>query len=261
MQVSAFSIVFMAISAVISIGLPIFLFIFLYRKYSAKVIPMIVGACAFIIFAMILEQTVHSIVFRNFALWEKPLLYIIYGTFMAGIFEETARFFSFTILKRKYNGVITGLSYGIGHGGIEAVLLAGVSMISSIVLCIFFNAGNIEIITGSLQGEASEQINMQINALLTSAPYMFLLSGMERLFAISIQISLSVIVFYSVYCKGKIWLFPSAILLHAIIDIPAAAFQVNILKSIFVVETLAALAAVIVTILAAVLHRKLKEKL
>jgi uncharacterized membrane protein YhfC len=180
---------------------------------------------------------------------------------MAGIFEETARFFSFTILKRKYNGVITGLSYGIGHGGIEAVLLAGVSMISSIVLCIFFNAGNIEIITGSLQGEASEQINMQINALLTSAPYMFLLSGMERLFAISIQISLSVIVFYSVYCKGKIWLFPSAILLHAIIDIPAAAFQVNILKSIFVVETLAALAAVIVTILAAVLHRKLKEKL
>ncbi|MDR0538038.1 MAG: YhfC family intramembrane metalloprotease [Tannerellaceae bacterium] len=58
---------------------------------------------------------------------------------MAGLFEETARFISFKILKKKYNGIGTGLAYGIGHGGIEAVLLAGLSMIVSIVFCIMIN--------------------------------------------------------------------------------------------------------------------------
>jgi len=62
---------------------------------------------------------------------------------------------------------------------------------------------------------------------------MFLLSGVERIFAIGIQISLSVIVFYSVFCKNKLWLFPLAIIMHAIIDITPAAFQVGIIKKFF----------------------------
>jgi uncharacterized membrane protein YhfC len=136
MQVSVFSIVFMAISAIISIGLPIFLFVFLHKKYNAKFLPMIIGAVAFIIFALILEQIVHSIVYKNFSLREKPLLFILYAPFMAGIFEETARFISFKILKKKFTGISTGLSYGIGHGGIESVLLAGFSMMAGLVLSI-----------------------------------------------------------------------------------------------------------------------------
>ena len=62
MQVSVFSIMFMAISAIISIGLPIIIFVFLRKKYNAKFLPMIIGAFAFIIFVLILERIVHSIV-------------------------------------------------------------------------------------------------------------------------------------------------------------------------------------------------------
>ena len=67
---------------------------------------------------------------------------------MAGIFEETARFVSFKILKKIFTGISTGLSYGIGHGGIESVLLAGFSMIAGLVFGILINTGNIGIITG-----------------------------------------------------------------------------------------------------------------
>jgi uncharacterized membrane protein YhfC len=261
MQVSAFSIVFMAVSAILSIGLPIGLFIFIYKKYKARFLPMIIGAAAFIIFALVLEAFVHSIVFKIYLLREKPLVYILYGILMAGIFEETARFISFKILKKKYTGIETGLSYGIGHGGIEAVLIAGVSMVTAIIFSILINTGNTEAITGKLQGDALTQMVTQINIILTTPPYMFLISGVERVFAIILQISLSVIMFYSVFCKGKMWLFPLAILLHAIVDIPAAAMQVNILQNIFLVECLIAVLCAIITIIAFFVHKKLKDKL
>jgi len=261
MQVSIFSIIFMAISAIISISLPIFLFIFLHKKYDAKILPLIIGAVAFIIFALILERIVHSIVYKNFSLREKPLLFIFYAPFMAGIFEETARFISFKILKKKFTGISTGLSYGIGHGGIESVLLAGFSMMAGLVFSILINTGNIEIITDKLQGETLDQLNIQLSTISTTPSYMFLLSGVERIFAISIQISLSVIVFYSVFCNNKLWLFPLAIILHAIIDFSPAAFQVGIIKNILLVYILLCISATIMVILTIYLHKKLKEKL
>ena len=261
MQVSVLSIIFMAISAFVSIGLPVAIFVVLHKKYNAKYVPMIIGAAAFIIFALVLEQSVHLVVFKNFALKEKPFLYILYGIFMAGIFEETARFISFNILKRKYNGISTALSYGIGHGGTEAILLAGVSMITNIVFCVIINTGNAEILTGKLQGEALEKMNAAISALISTAPPMFLLSGLERVFAISIQISLSVLVFYSVYGKDKIWLFPLAILLHALIDLPAAASQAGVIKNVLLVEGIVCLCAIAIGLFAVGMHKKLKTDL
>ena len=268
MHVSVLSIIFMTLSALISIGVPVHLFLFFRKRYDAKIFPMILGAAAFIIFALILESSIHRIVFNNFPLREMPAPYIVYGIFMAGIFEETARFIAFHILKRKYSkqrteaselahdNFGTGLAYGIGHGGIESVLLAGVSMILAIFASILVNTGNIEIITSRLQGEVLVAINGQIEALAVTSPFMFLISGIERLMAISIQLSLSVMVYYAVFGKRKIWLYPLAILSHAIVDIPAAAFQVGVLKSIAMVEGIIFLSAILLIILVRFLHKK-----
>jgi uncharacterized membrane protein YhfC len=248
----------MTISAIISIGLPIGLFIVFYKKYNAGFLPLIFGIAGFIIFVLLLERSIHLIVLDKFSLREKPFVYILYGVFMAGIFEETARFISFNVLKKKYTGIGTGLSYGIGHGGIESILLSGLAMINSLIFCIIFNAGNIEMITNKLQGEALIQLNNQINTLLTTAPYMFLISCIERIFAIGVQISLTISVYYSVYGKNTFWLYPLAIILHAIIDVPAAAMQVNILKNVFFVEGLIGIFAILMIILAKNIHKKLK---
>ena len=262
MQVSIYSIAFMALSSVVSAGMPVALFIVLQKKYNAKILPALTGAAAFVIFALVLEQIVHYIVFKKIALRDKQIIYIIYGILMAGIFEETARFVSFKILrKKKYCGISTGLLYGVGHGGTEAVLLAGVSMIAAIVISVLYNTGNLEAIRGKLQKETFTYIETQVSTILAASPFMFLVSGIERIFAISIQMSLSVVVFYSVYCRGKMWLFPLAIFLHAFIDIPAAAMQAGILKSVFFTEGLVGLFAVIMIIYAVYLHKKLREML
>lgn len=261
--VPALSILFMTLSALAAIGTPIGLFIFWRVKYRAKILPLLLGVTGFILFALILEQMVHIIVLRpdaagNIALKSKPFFFVLYGILMAGIFEETARFIFFNILRKKHRGIETALSYGVGHGGIEAILLVGVSMISNIVISMSINSGAIEAMKSGLGGAALTQLNAQIEALLTTAPYMFLIAGEERLAAIAIQIALSVIVFYSVRQRDKWWLFPAAIALHAIIDIPAAMMQAGVLHNIFAVEGFVGLGAILLVVLAVYVHKKLR---
>jgi len=76
-------------------------------------------------------------------------------------------------------------------------------------------------------------------------------------FAIAVHLSLSVVVFYSVFGKNKLWLYPLAILLHTIVDIPAMVFQTGGIKSIFVVEVIVCLFALCLMFFAKYLHGKL----
>lgn len=255
-MIPTLSIVFMGVSALVSIGLPVGIYIALRKRFGLKVVPMLVGAAAFVLFALVLEQMLHMLVLRPdengaIALKNTPALYVLYGIFAAGIFEETARYLSFLLLKKKYNGIGTGLSYGIGHGGVEAVLLAGLSMISSMVICIMLNSGS----AGTLEGLLPAA---QLETLRETSPYIFLVSGLERTFAVAIQISLSLLVWFSVD-KKKWLLFPAAIALHAAIDIPAALMQAGVLKSIALTESMVGVAAVVSVLIAVYVCKSLKK--
>lgn len=252
MSVPVLSILFMGISAILSIGAPIGLFVFLRKKYGLKIVPMLAGIAAFILFALVLESIMHQLILRpdangNIELRNRPVLFMLYGGFAAGIFEETARFISFILLKKKYQGFGTALSYGIGHGGAESILLAGLSMISNIIVSLMINSGGTS--------------NLPVNAaqLATINSSMFLISGAERMMALVIQISLSVLVWYAVAGKGKAWLYPAAIVLHAAIDFPAALYQTGAINNIYLVEGLVLVSTVIVVYIAIRAHRRLKQ--
>ena len=252
------SIIFMCISAVVSVGLPVLLFITLRKKYSLKVAPMLVGAAAFIVFALGLEQLLHMIVLHprpdgTIGLKSNLLLYILYTCFAAGIFEETARFLSFSLLKKKYSGIGTGLSYGIGHGGFESAVLVGVSLVSSVVMCVMFNMGIAN--SPGLPAQAIEQLA----AVKDMNPFLLLAGGFERISALVIQISLSLVVWHSVNRKDKWWLFPAAILLHAAADVPAALMQAGLLDSVLLVEGIVAAEAAALAAIAVFVCKKLKN--
>jgi uncharacterized membrane protein YhfC len=48
-------------------------------------------------------------------------LYAVLGALLAGLFEETGRFIAFKFLLKKRTDRKTAISYGIGHGGFEAI--------------------------------------------------------------------------------------------------------------------------------------------
>jgi uncharacterized membrane protein YhfC len=222
----------MALSALLSIGLPIGLFIGFRRKYHAPFIALMAGITGFTLFALTLERGVHSIVLQS-TVAQNRVFFVVYAVLMAGIFEESARFIAYHLLKKKFTGITlnAALAYGVGHGGIEAILLTGLTMINNIVISVMINTGSIETVLASLEGATLEQAKVQFSSLATVATPQFLIGGIERVFAIGIQLSLSVLVFYAVFgTKRRQWLYPLAILIHALFDIPAVLYQVQVLN-------------------------------
>jgi len=247
----------MIISAAISIGLPVALFFIWRNKYNTKLVPLVVGVVTYLLFKG-LEQMMHLFVFeaaegRVLTLMQaNPALFIIYGILAIGIFEESGRFLAFQILKSRYNGPGTGLSYGLGHGGVESVMITGLAMIGSIMTAVMINNGNI-----SLLGDDPALI-AELGEFAKQSPISFIFPGIARIITITIHISLSVFVWCSVKVQGKLWLYPTAIILHAILNIPSALYQINLITNIQLVETLMLIPATLIALAAYKLCKSMK---
>jgi uncharacterized membrane protein YhfC len=278
MRVPVLSIIYMALSVALAFGVPVILVLFLRRRFSAPLMPFLTGVGAFVLFVVILEQMIHRVVLGNFNLRGNPFLYMLYGGFAAGIFEESARFICLRLMKRRFNRLNAALSYGAGHGGIEAVLLGGFPILNNLILSLSINAGTIGEILTPLDENVRGTIVAQIAALTGAASPIFLMGGMERVFALVVQMSLSVIVFYAVFGyappgsaaespepyigepemrAGRFWLYPLAVVLHALVDFPAALMQAGAIQSVYLVEGLVGLSALALVWIAMRVHTKL----
>lgn len=208
----------MAGIAAVMLIIPLVLFFF-YKKKGADVLPFFIGCAVFIIFAYIVESIInYGVGQTEFGkrMSDNALLLAVYGGLMAGIFEETGRFVAFKTVLKKYRGNdLNALQYGAGHGGIEAVLTVTVSYISYILLISFAKKGNLETILG---GADPASIYAVFDELADTSKWMYVLAVVERCLAIAAHIALSVLVWFAAKKREKIWLFPLAILLHALLD-------------------------------------------
>ena len=103
-----------------------------FRRRGGKWIAFLTGAVTFILFALILESILHNLLFLTplWAVFQGNIwLYGLYGSLATGVFEETGRLLAFKLFLKSEREPITALSYGIGHGGAEAILLVGLTMV------------------------------------------------------------------------------------------------------------------------------------
>ena len=231
----------MAISGLTGIAIPIVLFLIFRKKYKADILPFFVGCAVFIIFAMLLESFAHGLVFSSTigkTISSNIWVYGIYAGLMAGIFEEVGRFTAFiTVLGKKRGNNHNALMYGAGHGGFEAAYLLGVSMISNIAMSMTLNAGmGSKLTSGVTDPAVVQRINATIAALTEAAPTDFLMGSIERFAAVTLHISLSILVWFAVKNGGeRFWLFPFAIFLHAVAD-AATVILAHHISNLWIVE-------------------------
>ncbi|HQQ40649.1 MAG TPA: YhfC family glutamic-type intramembrane protease, partial [Clostridia bacterium] len=171
-----------------------------------------------------------------------------YGAFagmMAGLFEETGRYSGFAVLLRKKRGKdINGLMYGAGHGGIEAVLVMSLAMVSNLVFAFSVNAGTADPSMASIAAQ-----------LAGIAPVTFLVSIVERIGAVALHISLSVLVWFAVKNRKRFWLFPLAIVLHALVD-AVAVIMSRFVTNIWLIEAAVYLLAGVCAVLAVIVYKR-----
>ena len=114
-----------------------------------------------LLFAFILESGLHNLVFSSPAgpaIRNNIWLYALDGGFMAGLFEETGRYLAFAFALKKYRAKnVNALMYGAGHGGFEAIVITGFTMINNITWSLMINNGSISTLLGSLSGDQLAQ--------------------------------------------------------------------------------------------------------
>ena len=174
-----------------------------------------IGCAIFAVFALVLEGACNALILgggRAETLMHKPLLFGLFGGLMAGLFEESGRFVAFkTLLKKSRDENSTALYYGAGHAGFEVFYV----ILTSIVAIV---------LADKLPAQTEPQ-----------NPLMYLLIPVERIPAIAIHISLSVIVWFAVKNRNQLYLYPLAILIHAIFD--AIAGSLSLMKvNIVIIE-------------------------
>lgn len=220
----------MAANAFLGIAVPVCLAVYLVRKHRAKLSSILIGAGTFILFALVLESILHQLVLKGphgSDILGNTLLYALYGGLAAGVFEETGRFLSMKFLmKKEPSKPLPGVAYGVGHGGAEMLIIFGITMINNLVISALINSGQADAIFAKVPEEAAGQLQAQLDQLQTLGAGTLLIGLWERFSALILHLGLSMLVWVAVRKGGKwLWLFPAAIVLHAIVDAGAVLLQ------------------------------------
>ena len=244
-MVNQASIAFMFLSLIISFFLPIGLTIYYYKKKEISLKPVFVGVLVFFVSQLVLRIPILQLLSTQKwykSMEENSILISLFLGLTAGLFEELGRFVGFKYILKENLDRNDGIAFGIGHGGIEAILVVGITSINNIYYSFSINSGNFDkVIAPSInQKEITDAIK---NQLITTPSYYFAISGVERIFAFTLQIALSILVLYGVK-NEKFEYVVYAILLHMIIDSPLGIMQANGVN-LFLIEGYIALTAVV----------------
>ncbi len=187
------------IQCVLMIIIPVILFIVWKIKTHEKVLPVIIGAATWFLFAIILKLAPAYFLLQA----DNPIAKSISGNIwytmilagvLAGVFEETGRFIAFKTVLRKYEHRRSSISYGIGHGGFESIYI-GVQFLMFPIMGIMINSGMGDQITAGMDEAMKATALAQIEGYASLTIPECLLGVFERIPSIVAHIAFSVLVF------------------------------------------------------------------
>lgn len=234
------------------------------NKTKEPLKPIIVGAITFFLFAMVLEnipKIILSGIFGN-KLTSNLLILGPIAALLAGLFEETGRLVAFKTVLKEYKGKRTSITYGIGHGGFEVLLIISISAIQYLAYAVMIKNGSFNTLiaqAATKSPEAAAQLAGIPNVLKDITWSYLLLSIWERISAVAFHISMSVLVFAGIKNNKKSY-YPLAIILHTLFDMVAVLGQAGIIKNMIIIESMIFAFSMILTItIFKLVYTKMKE--
>ena len=241
-HVGTASIVWMVVGLILFVTVPVAVAIVWKKKKKEPFTTILIGAAAFLLFALILEKPIQNVLIfptemglsgnpLSIALASRPVLLALATGLFPGIFEETGRLVAFKTLLRKRTNRETSISYGIGHGGIEVIFVLGLTYFQFLSYAMMLNNGTFGTVVAQVAEKAPEKLSQVQSVIDSLTGFTFtslLAAAVERVFAVLFHIGASILVFYACKDKKKFWLYPLAILLHTAMDFIAALAVFNV---------------------------------
>ena len=227
-MVSTASMIAIIITLFVTLIAPVIVWIIYGVKNKGKGVwkAFVLGAAGFVLLQMIIRMPILNIVslipgFGTFVA-EYYVVYCLILAITAALFEVVARFGVAKILQKKIN-YEQGVAAGLGHGGIEAILIVGMTYINNLLYAIMINSGTfaqtIEAVAATDTTGTAEAQLLAIQASLVEAPsYLFYLAGYERVLTVIFHTAMSLLVCYLVYKKKAVLGVSIAFVAHFLVD-------------------------------------------
>ena len=217
---------------------PVILLVFaLKNKKQGIVSAWLLGACGFVMPQLLIRLPVLTFLqgqswFASFA-ENHAFLYVLSLAFTAGLFELAGRFAAAKNMEntpsRKSISLAVenklswkrALAAGLGHGGIEAMLLIGMTYVNNLIYIVMINSGSFEalIAQSAALGVDVSQLELIRSQLIGSSPALFLLAGFERLLAMINHLAMSTLVCYGVAHKKTGVCLLLCLVMHTVLDL------------------------------------------
>ena len=224
-MVSGTSIFFMVLTLVISLILPIVLFIAyaVANKGKGIVSAWFLGAAGFFVLQVLIRLPILSVLgilpgFQSFVA-EHYVMYVLILGFTAGLFEVVGRFAVAKIMSKNLT-YKRGIAAGLGHGGIEAMVLIGMTYINNLLYTAMINSGSFDMMieqTAAMGVDVSSLYTVKASLIDTPA-YLFGLAGYERVLTMICHTAMSLLVCYFVAKKQTLKGVLISLVLHTILD-------------------------------------------
>ena len=142
--------------------------------------------------------------------------------FTAGLFELAGRFAVAKLMRKKLT-FRRSLAAGLGHGGIEAMMIVGITYINNLAYIAMINAGTFDTVlaqTAALGVDVS-QLELIRTQLISMSPALFLLGGFERILAMTAHVAMSMLVCYGIAFQKVLPCTLICLAIHTFIDLTA----------------------------------------
>jgi uncharacterized membrane protein YhfC len=202
-------------SAVTTFG-PLAVALWWNRRSGAPVAVWGAGALVFVVSQCVLRLPWQI----PLGLWVSPRLHgstwlsfawIAASSFTAGLFEEVGRWGGYRLLVKKERSFRTGVMFGLGHGGIESMLLVGLSLFGTLVTYVLLAT------TPSTLKLPPETLDKVVTAMSGVHPWDFVASVVERVMAMTFHVACSLVVLQC-FVRGSKWWVALAVTMHFVAD-------------------------------------------
>lgn len=173
------------------------------NKKQGIVSAWLLGAAGFFVTQILIRLPILTVLqgkswFADFA-QNNQFLYAFGLAFTAGLFELAGRLGVAKLMKKRLTWK-RSLAAGLGHGGIEAMLLIGMTYVNNLIFIIMINAGYFDYLIAQTTGLGVDisQLELIRAQLVEASPALFLLAGFERILAMTGHVAMSMLVCYGV---------------------------------------------------------------
>jgi len=227
-MISNLTLVTCLITLFVTLLLPVILIsVFSFRNKKQKLLSAwVLGAAGFFVTQMVIRLPILTVLqsqpwFISFS-QNNGFLYAFTLAFTAGLFELAGRFVVAKLMAKNLN-YKRGLAAGMGHGGIEAMLLIGMAYLNNVLYILMINNGTFDAVVNDAAATGVDVSALLLikDQLVSASPALFLLAGFERILAMTGHVAMSLIVCYGV-ATGSPW--KSALIclgIHTLMDLTA----------------------------------------